>query len=61
MIGQQMAVDRLNANVEIVKQAQETDRGILELVASSAGTGAVYNSGGSVQPTPVATSLNTQA
>ena len=61
LIGQQMAVERLNANVEIAKQAQEADRGILDLVASAAGTGAVYDNGGSVQPAPVATTLNTQA
>jgi hypothetical protein len=60
-IGGQMAVQRLNATVDIFKKSQEMDQGIIDLVASSTGTGTVYDNGGSVQASPVASKLNTQA
>ena len=61
LIGEQMAVQRLNATVDIFKQKQETDQGIIDLVSSSAEAGTLYDNGGSVQAAAVATALNTQA
>lgn len=61
IMGGQMAMTRVDAIAKMVKHNQEVSQGIVDLVASSAGSGTVYSPAGSVQAVDVGSKLNTQA
>lgn len=61
LMGEKMAIQRLNAAVGMVKQNAESQQAIVEMVSASAGSGTVYSGEGAIPQVDLGQVLNAQA